>query len=50
LSQLGAEETRMADWKKACKSVAKEQSQKKAHAGRGQEIKWEIPDQMGNFI
>jgi hypothetical protein len=30
---------------KACKSMQKGQSQENAHAGRGQEIKWEIPSE-----
>jgi len=40
---LCAREEHMADWKKACRTAKKKQSQEKAHAGRGQEPQCAFP-------
>jgi hypothetical protein len=43
------QEKRRADWKGGLVNLwSRKKINKKAHAGRGQEIKWKIPDQMGN--
>lgn len=37
------------DRKKICKSVEREEITKKAHPGRRQETKWEIPNKIALF-